>query len=72
MSTGKYESVASLQLWRELERLARDLESDLYMRVLAYLQGRSSAPAPDEYAQAKRARAVADRHFRQIFNARGE
>jgi len=67
MATREYESVASLQLWRVLERFACDAEWSLNKKLLTYFQGLSPAPEPEEYAQAKRARAMADRQFRQIF-----
>ena len=67
MSTQEYESVAALQLWKELERIARHAEASLNKKLIAYFRGMSPAPEPEEYALAKRTRAVADRQFAQIF-----
>jgi len=63
MANRSSEFVASLQVWRELERLAREAEASLNKKLVAYFRGESAAPTPDDLALAKHAREVANRHF---------
>lgn len=67
MSTQEYESVAMLQLWKELEGIARHAEASLNKKLIAYFRGMSPAPEPEDYTLTKRTRAVADRQFAKIF-----
>ena len=57
------EFVASLQIWREMERLAREAEACLNKKLVAYFRGECPAPSPEDLALAKHAREVAKRHL---------
>ncbi|MDR6890885.1 hypothetical protein J2X67_005433 [Variovorax sp. 3319] len=59
-------SLASLRLWKELERLARCAEGNRNRTLVAYFRGMSPAPEAEDYAVAKRARALAKHQFRQM------
>jgi len=63
------EPVASLQLWKELEQLARDAEWALNKKLIDYFLGRSAEPGPKDFAVATQARSLANRHYAQLFRS---
>ncbi|KPU94444.1 hypothetical protein APR50_37700 [Variovorax paradoxus] len=55
----------SLQLWEQMESLARETEWHLHLKLLAYLRGHGPAPEPGDFELVEDARVFASEYLQR-------